>query len=65
MSPAMPTVGTPVEGPSRWTSTMTRGVSVPTANPMFSCIRLMPGPEVAVMDLLPGPGGADGGADRS
>ena len=32
---------------------MTQGVSVQTASPRFSIIRLKPGPEVAVMVLAP------------
>ena len=46
-------VGRPVDGPVRWTLTITQGVSVHTARPRFSIIRLKPGPEVAVMDLAP------------
>jgi hypothetical protein len=32
---------------------MTHGVSVITAYPMFSCIRLNPGPDVAVIAFSP------------
>jgi len=42
-----------VVGPPRMTFTITQGVSVPRANPMFSSIRLIPGPEVAVMAFRP------------
>ncbi len=35
------------------TLTITQGVSVPMPKPMFSSIRLMPGPEVAVRDFMP------------
>ena len=33
--------------------TITQGVSAMAANPMPSCIREKPGPDVAVMDLVP------------
>ncbi len=46
-------VGSPVEGPPRWTSRMTHGVSVITPRPKFSIIRVKPGPEVAVIALAP------------
>ena len=49
----MGTAGMPVLGPPRCTSTITQGVSVPTAYPTFSCIRLMPGPDVAVIASAP------------
>jgi hypothetical protein len=32
---------------------MTHGVSVIIAYPRFSCIKLKPGPDVAVIDILP------------
>ncbi len=53
MSPWAPWVGSPVEGPARCTSTTTQGVSVQMARPIFSSIRLNPGPDVAVMLLTP------------
>ena len=46
-------VGMPVEGPARWTSTITSGSSVEIARPMASPLRAMPGPEVPVMPRLP------------
>ena len=46
-------VGRPVDGPPRWTLTTTQGVSIITARPMFSIIRLKPGPLVTVIDLVP------------
>ena len=46
-------VGSPVEGPARCTSTTTTGVSIIAARPMFSIIRLKPGPLVTVMHLVP------------
>jgi hypothetical protein len=52
-SPCAPFVACPVLGPARWTSTMTQGVSVIIAYPMFSCMRLKPGPDVAVIDKVP------------
>ena len=42
-----------MEGPDSCTSIMTQGVSVMHAYPMLSCIRLKPGPEVAVTALAP------------
>jgi len=53
VSPWAVAVGPPVAGPSRCTSTMTSGISLITARPMFSLYRLMPGPLVAVMALAP------------
>ena len=53
MSPWADIVGWPVEGPPRWTLMTTQGVSVMTANPMFSIIREKPGPLVAVMARAP------------
>ena len=51
---AWPTrVGRPVEGPPRCTFTSTQGVSSMAARPMFSIMRLNPGPEVEVMDFCP------------
>ncbi len=52
-SPCAPFVACPVLGPARWTSTMTHGVSVIIAYPIFSCMRLKPGPDVAVIDRAP------------
>ena len=46
-------VGIPVEGPARWTSTMTSGSSVEIARPMASPLRAIPGPEVPVMPRVP------------
>ena len=46
-------VGRPVDGPPRWTSTKTHGVSVMAARPMCSIIREKPGPLVTVMAFLP------------
>jgi hypothetical protein len=40
-------------GPARWTSMITHGTSIIIPSPMFSCIRLNPGPDVAVMDFTP------------
>ena len=54
MTSAWPTsVGSPVEGPPRWTLTRTVGVSSITPSPRFSIIRLNPGPDVAVIDFTP------------
>ena len=41
------------EGPPRWILTITQGVSVIAANPMFSIIREKPGPLVAVIARAP------------
>jgi hypothetical protein len=46
-------VGCPVEGPDRWTLTITQGVSVINAYPIFSIMSENPGPEVVVMALAP------------
>ena len=43
----------PVEGPLRWTSKMTVGISDMMPRPRFSCISEKPGPLVAVKDFLP------------
>ncbi len=43
----------PVLGPTLWTSTTTRGTSIMWANPMPSCFREKPGPDVLVMDFRP------------
>ena len=53
MSPSAPRVAEPVEGPRRWMSTITMGISLPMANEICSLYRLMPGPEVAVMTFRP------------
>ena len=55
-------VGSPVEGPPRWMSTMSRGSSRETAMPIDSDFRSMPGPLVVVMPEGPAEGGPDGGA---
>ena len=41
-------VGSPVDGPPRWTSTTTSGSSSDTASPMVSDFRATPGPDVVV-----------------
>ena len=46
-------VGSPVEGPPRWTSTTSSGSSVITARPIDSDFKAMPGPEVVVTPRLP------------
>ena len=46
-------VGSPVEGPPRWTSTTTSGSSVITASPMVSDFSATPGPEVVVTPRAP------------
>ncbi len=46
-------VGRPVEGPPRWTSTITIGSSTAMASPMASVFKAMPGPEVVVMAREP------------
>ena len=46
-------VGSPVEGPPRWTSMTTSGSSVITARPIDSDFSAMPGPEVVVTPRLP------------
>ena len=43
----------PVEGPERWASTITAGISAMPARPTSSDISESPGPEVAVIALLP------------
>ncbi len=43
----------PVEGPARWTSNTTAGISAKYAKPRNSCISEMPGPEVAVKERAP------------
>ena len=46
-------VGSPVDGPPRWTSTMTSGSSSITARPIVSVFRATPGPEVVVTPSAP------------
>ncbi len=46
-------VGSPVDGPPRWTSMITDGTSAIEARPSISVISARPGPEVAVIDLTP------------
>ena len=53
VSPCSSTEGIPVVGPPRCTSTITQGVSVPIAYPTCSCMRLTPGPLVAVIAFFP------------
>jgi hypothetical protein len=52
-SPCAALVACPVLGPALCTLTITQGVSVIMAYPMFSCIRLKPGPDVAVIERNP------------
>ena len=52
-SPSAPRVADPVDGPNRWTSTITMGISLPTAKEICSLYRLIPGPEVAVNTFNP------------
>ena len=56
-------VGSPVEGPPRWTSMTSSGSSVITARPIVSDFSEMPGPEVVVTPSAPANDGADRGAD--
>ncbi len=53
MSPWPGIVGMPVAGPTRWTSTKTVGTPSLWAYPIASCMRLKPGPDVAVNDFAP------------
>src|SRR3981081_4423771 len=46
-------VGMPVDGPVRCTFMLTAGISAQQDRPMNSCIRAMPGPEVAVKARAP------------
>ena len=46
-------VGIPVEGPPRWTSTMTSGISAIIAQPSASVFREIPGPLEPVTDTRP------------
>src|SRR5947209_1554325 len=53
MSACAGSVGRPVEGPPRCTSTKTQGVSVIAAYPMCSIINENPGPDVTVNAFAP------------
>ncbi len=46
-------VGSPVEGPPRWMSTITSGSSTIVARPIASVLSAMPGPDVVVMAREP------------
>src|SRR5260370_33337983 len=46
-------VGTPVDGPPRWMSQMTSGISTATARPAASVLSAMPGPDVSGMATPP------------
>ncbi len=46
-------VGRPVDGPPRWTSTITSGSSRLTASPIVSALSAMPGPEEVVTPSAP------------
>ena len=46
-------VGSPVDGPPRWTSMTTSGSSVITARPIVSDFSAMPGPDVVVTPSAP------------
>ena len=46
-------VGSPVEGPPRWISATTRGISAIQARPRPSLISEKPGPAVPVIAFLP------------
>ena len=52
-SPCSVLVGMPVDGPARWTSTMTSGSSIMTARLIISCFSAKPGPEVVVTPSEP------------
>src|ERR1700687_3689758 len=43
-------VGIPVDGPPRWMSQMTSGISTATARPIASVLSAIPGPDVVVID---------------
>ena len=43
----------PVDGPARWTLTITSGSSVITARPIASCLSATPGPDVPVSASAP------------
>ena len=53
ISPWAGLVAAPVEGPLRCTSMMTAGISDMMPRPLFSCIREIPGPLVAVYPFFP------------
>ena len=46
-------VGRPVDGPPRWMSQITNGISTATARPIASVFSAMPGPEVVVIAKAP------------
>src|ERR1700687_2622191 len=46
-------VGNPVDGPPRWMSQMTSGISTATARPIASVLSAIPGPDVVVIDRAP------------
>ena len=46
-------VGSPVDGPPRWMSQITRGSSSETASPIVSPLSAMPGPEDVVTASAP------------
>ena len=46
-------VGKPVDGPPRWISQITSGISTATASPLASVFSAMPGPEVVVIASAP------------
>ena len=52
-SPCCVLVGKPVDGPTLLTSQNTHGTSAKYASPMNSCIKEIPGPEVAVIPRAP------------
>ena len=52
-SPCSGFVGIPVEGPARWTSTITSGSSSMIASPIVSAFSTMPGPAEVVMPRAP------------
>ena len=56
-------VGSPVEGPPRWTSITSSGSSVITASPIASVFSAMPGPEVVVTPRWPAKEAPMRGAD--
>ncbi len=56
-------VGSPVEGPPRWTSTMSSGSSSEIASPIVSALSARPGPEVVVSPMAPAERGTQRHAD--
>src|SRR5260221_12760815 len=46
-------VGGPVDGPPRWMSQTTKGISTATARPIASVLSAMPGPDVVVTASAP------------